>query len=152
MKKVAKKLPAKKKVVSKKKATKKIVPDKKFISACKYLGISPKLPDVSMLPKRDQLSLVSYYQITKIIEMENKKNNNWQPNWNDSSQYKYCVWQQVQADEKRPAGFGFSTTYHDGWTTNSDVGSRLLVGNSETALRLGKELKQLFINWMLFVD
>jgi hypothetical protein len=152
MKKVAKKLPAKKKVVSKKKATKKIVPDKKFISACKYLGISPKLPDVSMLPKRDQLSLVSYYQITKIIEMENKKNNNWQPNWNDSNQSKYSVWQQVQADEKRPAGFGFSFTHYDYWLTAAAVGSRLLVGNSETALRLGKELKQLFINWMLFID
>lgn len=151
MKKVTKKLPIKKKVAAKK-ATKKIVPDKAFIAACKYLKIPAILPDVSMLPLRDQMSLVCYYQITKVIEAENKKNNNWQPNWNDSSQRKYCVWQQIQADEKRQAGFGFSRTVCDDWYTCSTVGSRLLVDNSETALKIGKSLKQLFINWMLFLD
>lgn len=151
MKKVTKKLPVKKKVAVKK-STNKIVPDKAFIAACKYLKTPAILPDVSMLPKRDQMSLVCYYQITKVIEAENKKNNNWEPNWNDSSQYKYSVWQRIQADEKRQAGFGFSGTGYDYWHAASAVGSRLLVGNSETALRLGKKLKQLFINWMLFLD
>jgi hypothetical protein len=151
MKKITKKLPVKKSVVVKKR-TKKIIPDKAFIAACKYLKTPASLPDVSMLPLRDQMSLVCYYQITKVIEAENKKNNNWQPNWNDSSQYKYSVWQRVKADEKRQAGFGVSLAVYGHWDTTSDVGSRLLVGNSETALRLGKKLKQLFINWMLFID
>lgn len=151
MKKITKKLPVNKKVAAKK-VTKKIVPDKAFIGACKYLKIPANLPDVSMLPLRDQMSLICYYQITKVIEAENKKNNNWQPNWNDSSQYKYCVWQRIKADEKRPAGFGFSDADCDTWCSASAVGSRLLVGNSETARRLGKKLKQLFINWMLFLD
>ncbi len=151
MKKPSKKSPVKKKV-AKKKAIRKVVPNKYFVEACKYLKTPAALPIVSGLPKRDRMSLLCYYQITKVIEAENKKNNNWKPDYNNPSQYKYSVYHIVAADEKRPAGFGFSDTNCDPWTSNSTVGSRLLVGNSETALRLGKELGPLFLQWKLFLD
>lgn len=119
--------------------------------AFKILGQKEVMPIVSMLPKQDQDSLLAYYKITKIIEAENKLNNNWQPNWSDYNQPKYCVWKEIKADAKRPAGFGFSCTDYDDWGTITTVGSRLLVGERETALRIGEKFEKLFIQWMLIL-
>ncbi len=81
---------------------------KTYAEACKKLGIKASaLPDVSMLPLKDRKAIVSHYKLTKVVEA---LNDGWKPNWNDNTEIKYSAWFTVKADEKRPAGFGFSGT------------------------------------------
>ena len=102
------------------------------------------MPNVSMLPKGDRISLVNYYKITKIIEAENKLDNNWKPNWNNSSQPKYSIWHYIKADAKRPAGFGFSNTHYGYTGTGTAVGSRLCFKSDELAKYAGTQFEKLF--------
>ncbi len=117
--------------------------------AFKILGQKYALPDVSKIGKAEGVSLLAYYKLTKIHEAENKLNNNWKPDYTNSDQYKYYVWHSVKADSKKPSGFAFSFADYDYWRTCTAAGSRLYVGNSETALRIAKKFEKLFIDWKL---
>lgn len=121
---------------------------KTYAEACKKLGIKASaLPDVSMLPLKDRKAIVSHYKLTKVVEA---LNDGWKPNWNDSNQSKYVAWLRVQADEKRPAGFGFSHTHYDHWFTATICGSRLCFKSSELALYAAKQFSNLYKDYFLF--
>lgn len=107
------------------------------------------LPVLTGLPKADRESLDAYYKITKIVEAENKINNNWKPNYNDPMQGKYSVWNFVKADAKRPSGFGLSYSAYFYSYTRTYVGVRLTVGDSASAIRIGKTHRKLFEKWQL---
>ena len=122
---------------------------KTYEDACKKLGISPKsLPGVSKLPVKDRKAIIAHYKLVKIAQA---LNDGWQPNWNDSSEYKYYPWFRVAADDKRPSGFGFSATLCDGWYTGTIVGSRLCFKSSALALYAGKQFKKLYQEYFIFV-
>ena len=120
---------------------------KTFADACKALKLkSTALPDVSMLPKKHRKSMLAYYKLIIIVEA---LNDGWQPDWSDRNQYKYFAWFEVKADKKRPAGFGFSATAYDAWSTITGAGSRLSFKTSELALYAGKQFADLYQDYLL---
>ncbi len=134
--------PAKK--VAKKKAVKKDL----FLEACKYLGEKPHLPIVSHMMPEDQAPIVAMHQTWKIIEANNKKMN-WEADWADPNQRKFNVWNWIKKDPNNPAGFVFDAASDDGTGTSSTVGSRLVVGTVEEAIRIAKEAVEYYAVWML---
>lgn len=107
-------------------------------------GLFPAAYKALGIPVKDIEPMIAGYKIEKIIEANNKVNNNWAPDWSDSNQWKYCVYQYVSKDAAKPAGFGFSYTHYDNWLSYTYVGSRLLVGTRDEALYIGKDFKELF--------
>lgn len=120
---------------------------KTFDDACKALNLQPAaLPDVSMLPEKHQKAIIAHCKLVIVAEALNE---GWQPNWNDSKEYKYYPWFDVEADEKRLSGFGLSYDGYDVWYTGTDVGSRLCFKSREVAKYAGEQFKELYAEYFL---
>lgn len=124
----------------------------KSVAACfkaLKLDVEKNLPVVTHLPEEDRKAVVSHYKIMKVIQAHNE---NRKPNWNDSSEYKYYPWWDVEASAKQPSGSGLSC--HDFDLTNAftNVSSRLCVFDSETCRHLAsvKEFVKLYEEYMLY--
>lgn len=118
-----------------------------FAQACKATGHDPeKLPDVSMLPKKHQKSIIAFFKLIIVIEALNE---GWTPDWNDRSQWKYYAWFRVKASDQKPSGVGFSGSDYDGTGTHASVGSRLCLKSPDLALHAGKYFEQLYIDYLL---
>lgn len=119
---------------------------KTFADACKALGIKPTLPDVSGLPEQHQQAIIAHYQLVIIAQALNE---GWQPNWNDSNQYKYTPWFNVKATAKNPAGSGLSSDDFGNGYSFTCVGSRLCYKSREVAEYAGKTFKKLYEQYFL---
>lgn len=118
-----------------------------FEEACKSLGLDPaNVPDVSMLAEKHRKAIEAHY---KLVIIAQALNGGWEPNWNDRSEAKYYPWFEIEADEKRPAGFGFSDSDYDGWNARSTVGSRLAFRTRELATYAGKQFQDLYKEYFL---
>jgi len=73
----------------------------------------------------------------------------WEPNWNNSNEYKYFPWMWVKASDEKPAGFGFSLTDCVYDLTDSGVGSRLCFQTSTEAIEFGKTFADLYKDFWL---
>jgi hypothetical protein len=132
------------KTTTKKTSTKKIL---SFEDACEALGLNPaNLPDVSLLPEKHRRAIEAHY---KLVIITQSLNEGWEPNWNDPDQYKYYPWFEIDADEKRPGGFGFSDSDYGSWYSCSGVGSRLAFRTRELALYAGKQFQDLYKEYFL---
>lgn len=69
-------------------------------------------------------------------------NEGWEPNWDDSNEYKYYPWFKMGSP-----GFRFSDC--DGWGTGSGVGSRLCFKNRDLAKYAGKTFTDLYKQFMI---
>jgi hypothetical protein len=103
---------------------------KSFEDACGVLDMDTTLPDVSAIPKEDQETITNYY---KAIIITRGLNEGWQPDWENSSEYKYYPW------FKFKSGFGVSGTACDYTGTYTGVGSRLCFKTRELAEYAGKQ-------------
>ncbi len=107
------------------------------------------LPDVSAIPKCFHKFIQNMYIAAVLTKALNE---GWEPNWNDSSEWKYYPWTKVSADKKRPAGFGFSLSSCDYSRSSSSVGSRLCFKNSKLAIYVTKQFPEVYIPIMLMVE
>lgn len=108
---------------------------KTYSDACAELGIIPLTEDdFRYLPEEDRESQYAYHQLTIIIRVLNE---GWKPDWNNSNEYKYYVWQQW-------AGSGFAYYDFDYTYTISNVGSRLIYKNRELAVWAGKQFESIY--------
>jgi hypothetical protein len=118
-----------------------------FEHACEILGRDPNaLPEISMLPEKDQKAIVSHYKLTVIFEAANKINGEWTPDWTDSSQWKYYPWFNMSS------GSGLSYFVYDFVFSYSTVGSRLCVGTWELAEYLGKTFIDLYTDYFILPE
>ena len=118
-----------------------------FSQACKATGHDPKqLPDVSMLPKKHQKSIIAFFKLIIVIEALNE---GWTPDWNDHSQWKYYAWFRVDASDQNPSGVGFSASGYVSAAAHTGVGSRLCLKSADLALHAGKHFEQLYIDYFL---
>lgn len=105
---------------------------KKFntYKACeKAVGLkSGLLPDVSMLPKEFQKSIIADFKYAVIAKAHN---DDWEPDFTDYNQPKYFIWPDILADKKRPTGFGLSCYDYDFTASPASVGSRHLLKSRE---------------------
>jgi hypothetical protein len=120
---------------------------KTFKDACDALKLqSDALPDVSALPEKHRNAITAHY---KLIIIAQALNEGWEPNWNDSYEYKYYPWFEIIASANKPAGFGFSDTDYDFWNTHTNVGSRLCFKTRELALYAGEQFEELYKEYFL---
>jgi len=120
---------------------------KSFSDACKKENINPEaLPDVSMIPEEFAKAILAVYKLFIIFKAIN---NGWEPNWNDSSQYKYFPWFYVDASEKVPSGFGFSYSDFDCGYTDTYCSSRLCTDTSEKARYMAAQFESEYKDFLL---
>jgi hypothetical protein len=114
---------------------------------CAALQRDPNaLPDVSMLPEKHQKFVLASIKLTYAAEALNE---GWEPNWNNPKEDKYYNYFWVDADKKRPAGFGF-TDAHTGWTgTSADVGARVIFKTSTLAIYARVQFKEWYQDMLL---
>lgn len=116
-----------------------------FDDACKALGISNALPDVSALPEKQRKAIVAHYQLVIIAEALNE---GWKPNWNDWNEWKYYPWFKMGKEGASP-GVGFSYSAYVNVHTFSGVGSRLCFKSSKLAEYAGEKFEQLYKDYFL---
>lgn len=107
---------------------------KTFEDACRELGIEKIELGITGMDK-DQASIAAYAQLIIIARALNE---GWEPDWSDSSQYKYYPW------FEHKSGFGLSFYDFDCWTTTTNVGSRLCFKSKELALYAGRQFEYLY--------
>lgn len=69
-------------------------------------------------------------------------NEGWEPNWSNSSEYKYVPYFQI-------SGVGFSYSNYDDWRTTTCVGSRLCFKSKELCLFAIEQFKTEFENYFI---
>lgn len=71
-------------------------------------------------------------------------NGDWTPNWEDSSEYKYYIWWNMQTNN-------FSYDYYIYWISSSNVSARLCLKSSKLCQEIGKnkEFVKIFKSFML---
>lgn len=84
------------------------------------------------------------YRILKL--MARSLNEGWTPDWDDSSQYKYFPYFEMGGS----AGFRFRGFGHDGWDSDSGVGSRLCFKSSELAKYAGTRFIEVYRKFMTY--
>lgn len=119
---------------------------KSFQDACKALGITEALPDVSLLPAKHQKAIVANYQLSIIAEAVNRGEDgkSWHPDWNNYNEYKYYPWFDMETYGDAPAGSGFAFYDYDYDNTYSGVGSRLCFRSGEVAEYVGKQFLSIY--------
>lgn len=114
---------------------------KTFEDACRMLYIDPE--DVSVRVGsslgKDALSLKSY---PKLIIIARALNEGWEPNWNDTSQYKYYPYFDMRS------GAGFSAVFCGDWVACSVFGSRLCFKTEELAKYAGKQFESIYKDFL----
>ena len=114
---------------------------KTFEDACKALGFK-----YSTNPIVDNVAVADYDAVNafaKLCIIARALNEGWQPNWKDSSEYKYYPW----FDLSSGSGLSFSDCVD--WGSRSAVGSRLCFKSRELAEYAGKKFKKLYEQYFL---
>lgn len=121
---------------------------KTVADAFRYLNIPDTLPDVSALPDAGLAKyLIAEYKTAIVVKALNQEANNgkpWEPDWNNTSQYKYYPFYWVDASVEKPAGFGFSHAHCDDTDSDTTVGSRLCYVSRHVALYAAEQFKELY--------
>jgi hypothetical protein len=114
---------------------------KSYEDACKIEGIEPlSLAHFSFMHEKYRLSAFTRHQAEVIAAALNE---GWQPDWNNTNQYKYFPWFKM-------SGFGFSGDGCDCTCSNAGVGSRLCFKSSELAVYAGKQFESIYKGFMTF--
>lgn len=114
-----------------------------FEKACKVLQLSPtNLPKVGNLPARFKKRIVSDYKLSVIAEAI-------RGGQVDLSKTRYNAVFTIQADSKKPSGFGLSYDDCVAWTSRSYVGVRLEFNNWNQAHFFGKHFMKEHADHML---
>lgn len=116
---------------------------KTFEDACKKLGLDPeRLPELSNIPDEFKKPILAAF---KLIIVYKAINNGWIPEWGNFNQWKYYPRYRVLS-----SGFGFSFTIYNCDGTNTTVGSHLCTDDSDKALYIAKQFKDLYKDYFLY--
>lgn len=110
---------------------------KTFEAACKALNIAAVLPDVTVMPAKHAKAFIAHYKLVIIVEALNA---GWVPDWNNTSEYKYFPWWDMES--------GFVLYGVNYYGTLSHVGSRLCFQTRTLAEYAAKQFKELYKDYM----
>ncbi|ODS87271.1 MAG: hypothetical protein ABS44_11685 [Chryseobacterium sp. SCN 40-13] len=112
---------------------------KTFADVLNYFGIDEDdFEDGNETLEPDE---VAYRKVKLIV---NALNEEWKPDWTNSSQTKYFPWFKMGSS----SGSGFSFHDYDNWLSNSTVGSRLCFKSRELAEYAGKQFTEIYKEFM----
>ena len=114
---------------------------KTFNDACELLGIKGQVITASLTDDlgNDAASISAYVQLIIITRALNE---GWEPDWENSSQYKYLPW------FKHKSGFGLSFFASVYWGTYSCVCSRLCFKSKELAEYAATQFEDLYNDYL----
>jgi hypothetical protein len=126
---------------------------KTFEDACTVIGVDSNkvLPEVSGYPENHQKALLAtgkLFIINQALNRVDNDNKDWAPDWNDTDEYKYYPWFDLEKHKKNnPSGFrfdgcGFGYDY-------SDVGARLVYRTRKLAEYAGTQFEDLYRDLMV---
>jgi hypothetical protein len=120
---------------------------KTYADICKIDGVDP----IKSLPfpeaKTAEETAVNSFAMT--IRINRVLNEGWQPDWNNSREYKYYPWFYMRSDSQVGSGVGFS--YYDYSCVHSDsaVGSRLVFKTETLAKFAGTTFLEVYRGFMV---
>ena len=114
-----------------------------FEYACIRLGISMSLPEVSLLPERNQKAIIAFYMLSVIIQ---SVNDGWEPNWNNEFELKYFPW---FSGATAATAIGCWSTSYAASHAGTYVGSRLCFKTRALADEWGQRLLPLYEDYLL---
>lgn len=119
-----------------------------FEEACKERGLDPVkvLPDVSGMPESMQKTVTAYAMLCII---QSVLNGDWKPDWNNTSEYKYYPWFDVEEDDTVPSGFRLSCVGYGCGLSAASLGSRLYYRDADTAEFAGRTFIELYNDLIL---
>lgn len=127
------------KTVTPKDITKRV---KTYADACAVLGIEPM--NEAVLAKlgftKDE---IAYRKLKTIAEALNE---GWQPDWDNSFEYKYWPWFVYNTAS---AGFSYAATYYSASYTAANSGSRLCYKTRELAAYAGNQFEDIYNDFLL---
>ena len=109
---------------------------KSFEDACKILKLTP----AKIILKTDTKDEAAYKKLKVIAAALNE---GWKPNWNDSSEYKYYPWFQMEKS------FSFDCVIYFFLSRSSDVSSRLCFKNEDLAKYAATQFLPLYKEFMV---
>lgn len=112
-----------------------------FEDSCIRLGISMSLPEVSLLPERNQKAIIAFYMLSVIIQ---SVNDGWEPDW-DNSEFKYFPWFHTGAN----AGLVYAFSAYAPSYATATIGSRLCFKTRDLAREWGQKLLPLYEDYLL---
>lgn len=113
-----------------------------------------KLSDFEFLPESIRKYMFNHYNLTVVVRalnFEANGNKEWEPDWNDRSQWKYYPWPTVEASANKPSGFSFSYSNDLYSSSGASVGARLLFLSSELALYALEQFEELYLENQLII-
>lgn len=114
---------------------------KTFEDACKHQRVKPE--DVAPYKDPQTADQVSMNAYAKLIIIARAINDNIEPDWDNSDEYKWCPY-----FDMRGSGLGFSGTAYGGWSAGTDVGSRLCYKSKEQAIYAGETFLDIYKEFM----
>lgn len=123
---------------------------KDYLHACEILGLDPEArPDNSKIRERDRKAHDSLFELTIIIEAQNKLDE-FELDWTEgNSQWKYSPWAWVKDDITKVSGSRLSYLAYVYAHSLTHVGSRLVLGSEESARYIFEEFIEKYEDWFL---
>ncbi len=119
---------------------------KTFEEACTSLGYPTELPVFLKPVTKHHKAIIAHYKLVIIVEAVNA---GWQPDWDNTDEYKYELWPDIVKDETKPSGFGLAYFGYVRWVAISSVGSRLCFVSREAAKQVFETFKDLYEDYLL---
>ena len=119
---------------------------KTFEDACKALNYDAELPNFSKVPEKHKKALEAHYQLIIIAEAINE---GWQPDWNNTDEYKYELFPDIEENKSKLSGFGLAYNFCVDWGSDTIVGSRLCFQDTDKAKYCFETFKELWETYFL---
>jgi hypothetical protein len=87
--------------------------------------------------------------LAKMCIIQRSLNGEWVPDWNNSNQYKYYPWFDVEQKEEGPSGFALSFNGYDCTLSYAGLGARLFYKDAKTAQYAGETFTALYEDMVL---
>lgn len=112
-----------------------------FEEACLSLGITNSVPEVSLLPERDQKAITAFYMLSVIIQWVNE---GWQANFKDYTQRKWYPYFYLDNS-------GLSASFANAVFSpaSTSFGARLAFKSKSSAIEWAKKLLPLYEDYLL---
>lgn len=119
---------------------------KTFENACRVLGIKATGAFTTNTPVEELLNdCKSISAYAKLIVIARALNGGWEPDWNDSDEYKYYPWFRMSSG----SASGFSCDGYGYGCTSTGVGARLCFKSRELAEYAGKQFEDIYREFMM---
>lgn len=112
-----------------------------FEEACLSLGITNSVPEVSLLPERDQKAITAFYMLSVIIQWVNE---GWQANFKDYTQRKWYPYFYLDNSGLSASYAAYVFSY-----ATTAVGARLAFKSKSSAIEWAKKLLPLYEDYLL---